>query len=51
MDGRSLTGDQLRKNIITVEDFYKATQSTKPSVGQDQLKVFEDWTNNYGMKG
>lgn len=47
----TLTGDQVRKNKIGVEDFYKALTTSKTSVGDADLKNYEDWTKDFGLEG
>lgn len=47
----TLDGDQVRKNRIGVEDFYKAILNTKPTVGLEDLKKYDDWTKDFGVEG
>jgi vacuolar protein-sorting-associated protein 4 len=46
-----LSGDQVRKNKIGVEDFYKALTTSKTSVGDEDLKKYVDWTKDFGVEG
>jgi vacuolar protein-sorting-associated protein 4 len=46
-----LSGDQVSKGKITVEDFYKALSNTKSTVGMGDLKKYEEWTKDFGMDG
>ena len=47
----SLTGDQVKKNPIGVEDFYKALTTSKTSVGEEDLLKYVDWTKDFGVEG
>lgn len=51
VDKESLSGDQVRKNQIGVEDFYKSLGSSKSTVGKEDLKKYDDWTNDFGVEG
>lgn len=46
-----LTGDQVKKNKISVEDFYKALSNTKSTVGKEDLVRYDAWTKDFGMEG
>lgn len=46
-----LSGDQVSKGKISVEDFYKALSNTKSTVGMGDLKKYEEWTKDFGMDG
>eukprot|EP00388_Colpodella_angusta_P001786 GDKJ01005402.1.p1 GENE.GDKJ01005402.1~~GDKJ01005402.1.p1 ORF type:complete len:428 (+),score=97.72 GDKJ01005402.1:48-1331(+) len=35
---------------ILMDDFLQAIAKTKPSVSKNDLKVYEDWTNEYGQE-
>lgn len=51
VDKETLGGDQVRKNQIGVEDFYKSLGSSKSTVGKEDLKKYDDWTNDFGVEG
>ena len=47
----TLQGDQVQKNKICVEDFYKALSNTKSTVGGEDLAKYDEWTKDFGMEG
>ncbi len=51
IDKTKLTGDNIQNNPIDKMDFLKALNTTRPSVGKEDLKRYDEWTNTYGMKG
>ncbi len=51
VDKDKLNGDQIKKNVININDFFKAIGNTKPSVSQEDLKQYEKWTDEYGIEG
>ena len=51
IDKTKLTGEDVKKNAITIDDFFKAVYNTKPTVGIEDLVKYEQWTNEYGMEG
>lgn len=51
IDKMKLNADQVQKNIICVDDFFKAVYNTKATVGQEELVKYVKWTNDYGMDG
>lgn len=51
IDKGRLTGDEIQKNTISLEDFLKAVANTKPTVGPEDLLKYEQWTKEYGMDG
>eukprot|EP01017_Pseudomicrothorax_dubius_P036573 TRINITY_DN5252_c0_g1_i1.p1 TRINITY_DN5252_c0_g1~~TRINITY_DN5252_c0_g1_i1.p1 ORF type:complete len:298 (-),score=90.52 TRINITY_DN5252_c0_g1_i1:101-994(-) len=46
-----LTGEQLRLPPNSMEDFIGALKRTKPSVGHEQLKQYEEFTRDFGQEG
>ena len=51
IDKNTLSGDQVQKNKIGVEDFYKSLGTSKSSVGDEDLKKYDDWTKDFGVEG
>lgn len=51
VDKNSLDGQCIVKNIIDVYDFSKALANTKPTVSPADLQKYDEWTNEFGMKG
>lgn len=51
IDKNLLGGDQVQKNKIGVEDFYKALGNTKSTVGKEDLARYDKWTEDFGMEG
>lgn len=47
----TLSGDQVQKNKIGPEDFYKALANTKSTVGKEDLNKYDKWTEDFGMEG
>ena len=47
----NLTGDQVQKNKIGAEDFYKAITNTKSTVGREDLQKYDEWTKDFGVEG
>lgn len=45
----TVSADQVRP--IQLRDFDVALQTIRPSVGPEQLAVFEEWTRTYGSSG
>lgn len=37
--------------MIDIYDLTKALKNTKPTVSQGDLKKYDEWTFEYGMKG
>lgn len=43
--------NQLKPLDTTLRHFEHSVRNTKPSVGQEDLKRFEDWTRQFGQDG
>lgn len=41
----------LQAPPIDVNDFHKALQKTKPTVSLDDLKPYDEWTEEFGIEG
>jgi len=46
-----IAAGQLKPLDTTFQHFENGIRSTKPSVGQEDLKRFEEWTQQYGQEG
>ena len=42
---------KLKEPPVCVDDFFQALTKQKPSVGPDDLKPFEEWTEQFGQEG
>ena len=51
MSWMSVPGDKLLEPKVTVGDFIKSLQNTRPTVNADDLKRFEDFTRDFGQEG
>lgn len=51
IDKRILTKETYAKNRISYQHFEQALENTKPSVGKDGLRKYDDWTQSFGLKG
>ena len=51
IDKSKLTGEDVKKNPITIDDFFKAVYNTKPTVGIEDLRKYVQWTSEFGMEG
>lgn len=51
VDKMKLSGDDIKKNTISLDDFFKAVYNTKPTVSKDDLAKYEQWTKEYGIDG
>ena len=51
MSWMSVPGDKLLEPRVTVGDFVKSLQNTRPTVNADDLKRFEDFTRDFGQEG
>lgn len=43
--------EELLPPIAGIDDFMKALQASKKSVGPEDLKKQEEWTESYGVEG
>ncbi|KAI5461963.1 P-loop containing nucleoside triphosphate hydrolase protein [Mariannaea sp. PMI_226] len=43
--------EQLKAPPLSVEDLYEAIRRKEPSVGEDQVQKYIEWTQEYGMEG
>jgi vacuolar protein-sorting-associated protein 4 len=43
--------EQFKPNDVSFQHFQHALENVKPSVGVEDLKRFEDWTQQYGQDG
>lgn len=44
-------GAQVQPPVITMRDFEKVLLRARPTVGQKDLKVFEEFTKEFGEEG
>jgi len=51
MNWMDVPGDKLVEPQVTRHDFEKALSNARPSVNADDLKRFEDFTNDFGQEG
>ena len=51
MNWTTVSGDKLVEPQVTRNDFEKALANARPSVNADDLKRFEDFTNDFGQEG
>lgn len=51
MSWMDVPGDKLLEPKVTVGDFIKSLQNTRPTVNSDDLKKFEDFTADFGQEG
>lgn len=51
MNWMDLEGDQLREPELTLKDFIKAVKTNKPTVNQNDLDKFVEFTNDFGSEG
>lgn len=51
MSWMDVPGDKLLEPKVTVGDFIKSLQNTRPTVNADDLKKFEDFTADFGQEG
>ena len=51
MDWSAVPGDKLIEAQVTRFDFEKALANARPSVNADDLKRFQDFTNDFGQEG
>ena len=51
MSWMSVPGDKLLEPRVTIGDFLKSLQNTRPTVNADDLKKFEDFTRDFGQEG
>ena len=47
----TIDGNKLKEPQITIADFLKALQNNRPTVNSDDLKRFEDFTQDFGQEG
>lgn len=51
MSWMEVPGDKLLEPSVTLSDFLKSLQNTRPTVNNDDLKRFEDFTADFGQEG
>ncbi len=51
MSWMDVPGDKLLEPKVTVGDFIKSLENTRPTVNADDLKRFEDFTSDFGQEG
>lgn len=51
MSWMDVDGTKLLEPILCMADMQRAKESTRPTVNQDDLKRFEDFTRDFGMEG
>jgi len=51
MNWRQVSPSQLLLPAVTVEDFYEALKNVKPTVLEDEITKYGEWTNQFGMEG
>jgi len=51
MNWMEVDGNKLSEPILNMADMQSAKESTRPTVNQDDLKRFEDFTRDFGMEG
>ena len=51
MSWMEVPGDKLLEPKVTLEDFIKSLHNTRPTVNSHDLKCFEDFTADYGLRG
>ena len=51
MSWMDVPGDKLLEPNVTLSDFLKSLQNTRPTVNSDDLKRFEDFTADFGQEG
>ena len=51
MNWMQVPGDKLLEPKVTLSDFLKSLQNTRPTVNADDLKRFEDFTADFGQEG
>ena len=51
MSWMEVPGDKLLEPKVTVADFLKSLQNTRPTVNADDLKRFEEFTADFGQEG
>lgn len=51
MSWMQVPGDKLLEPPVTISDFLRSLQNTRPTVNADDLKQFEDFTRDFGQEG
>lgn len=51
MNWMNVPGDKLQEPRVTLNDFLKSLQNTRPTVNAADLKKFEDFTRDFGQEG
>lgn len=51
MNWMDVQGDKLLEPKVTVSDFLRSLQNTRPTVNSTDLKQFEDFTADFGQEG
>ncbi len=51
MNWMTVPGDKLQEPLVTLGDFMKSLQNTRPTVNTADLKKFEDFTQDFGQEG
>ncbi|KAF8860909.1 AAA-domain-containing protein [Acephala macrosclerotiorum] len=51
MNWRQVPASKLQEPIVVADDFFEVLQSVKPTVSQDEIKKYLEWTEQFGMEG
>ena len=51
MDMYSVPDGKLKEPAVCVDDFFQALTKQKPSVAPEDLKRFEEFTEQFGQEG
>ena len=51
MTWRDVSENDLLEPTVNAGDFRRALATTKPSIAQEELKRYDEWTKLYGMEG
>ena len=51
MNWMTVPGERLLEPPVTMEDFLKATDNTRPTVNGADLEQFQEWTKDFGQEG
>lgn len=51
MSWTDVEGSKLKEPVITYNDFLKTLRTTRPTVNQQDLEKYVEWTSEYGQEG
>ena len=51
MSWMDVPGDKLLEPRVSVSDFMRSLENTRPTVNSDDLKKFEEFTRDFGQEG